>query len=285
MKRLLHPIRAIREPFGTAGLVVAMVALVAALGGTALAANGALTGKQKKEVETIAKKLAGKTGPAGPQGIAGAKGDSGSQGPKGDNGSVGATGATGATGAKGPAGATGAVGATGPAGPAGPEGTFGNAPLQPGVTETGYWAFSSPGIQTIEDGEGNMVTVGAERPRAQISFPSHIGPEGLAIQTGPNNEQINPILVQEISPHFEEKCVTEAGGKGSQPKAPPGYMCVWGTAALVNAKVEGLCKNTQGCEAIFEIGEVGGYLEFSLTGEGEAHGAGSWAVTEEAASP
>jgi len=99
MKRLRHPIRAIREPFGTAGLVVACVALIAALGGTALAA-GKLTGKQKKEVEKIAKKFAGKPGangaqgPAGPQGTAGANGKDGAAGQNGTNGTNGTNGAS-----------------------------------------------------------------------------------------------------------------------------------------------------------------------------------------------
>lgn len=92
MKRLRHPIRAIREPFGTAGLIVACVALIAALGGTALAASGALTSKQKKEVTKIAKKYAGKPGAAGPQGPAGPLG---APGPAGANGKDGAPGAPG----------------------------------------------------------------------------------------------------------------------------------------------------------------------------------------------
>ncbi|MCW2987260.1 MAG: hypothetical protein JWM24_198, partial [Solirubrobacterales bacterium] len=51
--------RRLREPFGKAGLTVGVIALVMALVGGAYAA-GALTGKQKKEVEKIAKKFAGK---------------------------------------------------------------------------------------------------------------------------------------------------------------------------------------------------------------------------------
>jgi hypothetical protein len=100
MKRLRHPIRAIREPFGTAGLIVAMIALVAALGGTALAA-AKLNSTQKKEVEKIAKKYAGKPGANGAPGApgaagpAGAAGKEGPQGPKGDPGSPGAPGAPG----------------------------------------------------------------------------------------------------------------------------------------------------------------------------------------------
>ena len=92
MKRLRHPIRAIREPFGTAGLIVACVALIAALGGTALAAKGALTGKQKKEVEKIAKKFAGKPGANGAPGAQGPTGASGKDGVAGSNGAPGAPG-------------------------------------------------------------------------------------------------------------------------------------------------------------------------------------------------
>jgi Collagen triple helix repeat (20 copies) len=104
--RLRHPIRAIREPFGTAGLIVACIALVLALTGAAFAAAG-LSGKQKKEVEKIAKKFAGKpgaqgpVGPVGPQGPVGAKGDAGSAGANGAAGATGPTGAHGATGADG----------------------------------------------------------------------------------------------------------------------------------------------------------------------------------------
>jgi hypothetical protein len=98
MKRLRHPVRAIREPLGTAGLVVACVALIAALGGTALAAKGALTGKQKKEVEKIAKKFAGKPGAPG---APGANGTNGSNGAKGDAGAPGSNGTNGAPGAPG----------------------------------------------------------------------------------------------------------------------------------------------------------------------------------------
>lgn len=94
MKILRHPVRSIREPFGTAGLIVAMIALVAALGGTALAA-AKLNSTQKKEVEKIAKKFAGKpgaNGTNGTNGTAGAKGDAGAAGTNGTNGATGAAG-------------------------------------------------------------------------------------------------------------------------------------------------------------------------------------------------
>jgi hypothetical protein len=110
----------IHQKLGTAGFVLSIVALVAALGGGAYAAGGGLSGRQKKEVEKIAKKYAGKPG------------------------------ATGATGATGPAGAAGTAGGVGPEGKAGPEGKQGlrgnpgetgfTAVLPEGETETGAWS-------------------------------------------------------------------------------------------------------------------------------------------------
>jgi len=75
----------LRDRFGTAGLVVAVMALVIALVGTAYAASK-LNSKQKKEVEKIAKKYAGKPGAPGTPGAQGAKGDTGAPGSNGSNG-------------------------------------------------------------------------------------------------------------------------------------------------------------------------------------------------------
>jgi hypothetical protein len=140
MKRLRHPIRAVREPFGTAGLIVACVALVLALTGAAFAAGG-LTGKQKKEVEKIAKKVAGKPGAAGAPGA---------QGPAGPAGKDGANGAAGAKGATGPQGSVGSKGATGPAGGAGAAGKSVQvveeiAPGEEGCEENGGIAYEVEG--------------------------------------------------------------------------------------------------------------------------------------------
>jgi len=78
----------IRDQIGTAGLVVAIIALVAALGGGAYAASGGLTAKQKKEVKAIAKSFQG-TGPTGAQGLAGPQGSPGINGSNGTNGTNG----------------------------------------------------------------------------------------------------------------------------------------------------------------------------------------------------
>lgn len=115
---------------GTAGLVVAIVALVAALTGAAFAAGG-LTKQQEKQVTKIAKKYAGKPGKRGPAGKTGAAGP---QGP------------AGASGAKGDAGAKGDKGEKGDTGERGPEGLEGSPWTAGGVlpseeTETGAWSF------------------------------------------------------------------------------------------------------------------------------------------------
>ena len=110
------------EPFGKAGLTVAILALVLAMVGGAYAAGG-LTKSQEKQVKKIAKKFAGKngapgaTGPAGAAGPAGAKGDTGAVGPQGP------------------------AGPTGPQGPQGEPGTTGFTKTLPSEeTETGLWS-------------------------------------------------------------------------------------------------------------------------------------------------
>jgi hypothetical protein len=92
-------IRRIQRQLGTAGLAVAVMALVVALAGTAFAAKAVFTKKQEKQIVKIAKKYAGKNGATGPQGL---KGDTGA---KGDTGLAGAPGKDGAPGEPGESGA------------------------------------------------------------------------------------------------------------------------------------------------------------------------------------
>ena len=130
-------IETMHERLGTAGFVLAIIALVCTLAGGAYAAGGGLSGKQKKEVTKIAKKYAGKNGAPGAQGPAGP------QGPKGDAGADGAPGAIGPTGPTGPTGKT-LTGPTGVTGPTGPTGQTGfTASLPSGKTETGGWALAA----------------------------------------------------------------------------------------------------------------------------------------------
>lgn len=108
-------------------MVVALIALFVALGGTGYAAtqlsqsHGTAAAKKKK-----AKRV---RGPTGATGATGTTGLTGATGPIGPTGLTGATGATGATGPIGPGG-----GATGPAGPTGPSGASGATVVSSGAS-------------------------------------------------------------------------------------------------------------------------------------------------------
>jgi hypothetical protein len=81
------------EPFGKAGLTVAILALVMAMVGGAYAAGG-LTKSQEKQVKKIVsaevKKHPGPAGPAGANGTNGRNGAPGEPGPQGEPGEPGA---------------------------------------------------------------------------------------------------------------------------------------------------------------------------------------------------
>ncbi len=121
----------IHEKLGTAGFVISIIALVAALTGGAYAAGG-LTGKQKKEVQKIAKAEANKVAKPGPAGPAGAKGDTGGAGPAGTAGGPGSQGPQGVQGPQGEPGQNGQTGFT--------------ETLPSGMTETGAWGGSAQGV-------------------------------------------------------------------------------------------------------------------------------------------
>ncbi len=112
----------IQKRLGTAGLVVAVMALIVALAGTAVAANKLFTKNQEKQIIKIAKKYAGTDGKNGAPGSAGPQGPKGDPGPKGE------------------------AGSPGPEGEAGSPWTAGGV-LPSQATETGAWTFgqSVPG--------------------------------------------------------------------------------------------------------------------------------------------
>jgi len=296
VSRLRHPIRAIREPFGTAGLIVAMVALIAALGGTALAAKGALTGKQKKEVEKIAMKFQG-SGPAGPAGPAGSKGDPGADGKN----------ATGSAGLPGEAGKS-VVAAEIPAEPAeatcggeggaeyeieeteeptvicnGHQGKDGSpwtvGTLPPGAVETGTYSVTG-GVQKVtteykvgEPGEEEIkkeeVFVGEEFGFAPVSFAvplaKPIAEEGhFFYGAGTNSEGTET--------EFTEHCP----GKNSTFPAVknPGDVCIFRGVGTSGATFNGLVRNGGGTGG---AGLGGGFAFFSFT-EGPGTALGSFAV-------
>lgn len=177
-----------QSKFGTAGLVVAIVALVVALTGVAVAATG-LNSKQKKEVKKIAKQFAGKpgapgaTGPAGPQGAPGAKGD------KGDKGDEGPEGPEGPEGDEGPEGSPWTAGGT----------------LPPGETETGAWA-----ARPAETGS-TYVSLSFNIPLAEAPLEMHYVKEDGTEKTT-TLESATPV-----------NCL----GSVDNPTAPPGTVCIY----------------------------------------------------------
>jgi hypothetical protein len=270
--------RRFQDRFGTAGVVIGVIALVIALGGSALAASGALTGKQKKEVEKIAKR-SGKPGPQGPQGPAGAAGAAGKDGANGTNGTNGKDGTNG-TGVttkhlnpgEGPPGEEceeggteltsasgvevlcngeeGEEGEPGPAGPAGPPGPTcqanGVCALPVGATMTGVWAFSTSNV---------------ERAYVSISFPlRYISDEA-------------PFAI------YVTRSEQEAGGTAEcpsdtyeTPKAEPGYLCLYESRELSNAEPP--------FPAVAGDPSSGVTLaSFLVEPSEEAEGAGTWALT------
>src|SRR4051794_24383324 len=89
----------IQKQLGPAGLAIAVVALIVALAGTAVAAKSVFTKKQEKRIVTIAKQYAGKNGKNGANGAPGPQGPKGDAGAKGEKGSAGEPGSDGENGA------------------------------------------------------------------------------------------------------------------------------------------------------------------------------------------
>ncbi len=200
----------LREHFGTAGLLVAIVALIAALAGGAIAASGgsgsatASKGKQGKQGKQ------GKPGKPGPQGPAGPAGPQGPAGPKGDTGAAGAAGAKGATGATGANGTNGSNGATGATGPTGFSGF--TATLPPGATETGTFAVRG------------RPPVKGPPPQEEEFIGGALIPLTLPIPLPAPIEGFEKIKKVELADPVPAEC---NGGSVEEPKAAPGYMCVY----------------------------------------------------------
>lgn len=193
----------VHQKLGTAGLVVAIVALVAAMTGGAFAAGGGhLTGKEKKEVKKIAKKFAGKKGKNG------APGATGPQGPKGDTGAAGAKGDTGAKGDKGDRGERGLEGSEGSPWTAG-----GVLPSE--ETETGVWGSPNSGVAGISF--------------LPLSFPIRLA-EPLELEDIHLINEAGEEVYADQTPPFAEHERSPSGctgGSFTEPKADPGNLCVY----------------------------------------------------------
>jgi hypothetical protein len=270
MSRLRHPVRAIREPFGTAGLIVACVALVAALGGTAFAATK-LNSTQKKEVEKIAKKFAGKPGAAGPAGPGGKDGAKGADGSNGTNGSNGVSVTTApASAGECPSGGIKVLSASAPAKVC--NGTTGFTELLPsGKTETG--TITTPLLQ-VEAGAESMQVIATP-----ISFAIPLGaPLGAA--------EVHFVSTEEQE---EGTGPAECPGSAESPLAQAGNLCVYQGGTLIQeangegeqearvVKIFPVTATTAGNSGAATSGADA--LVLFEAGEGLAFMQASWAVT------
>jgi Collagen triple helix repeat (20 copies) len=266
----------LRDRLGTPAMIVSVIALVFALMGGAYAASGALTGKQKKEVEKIAKKYAGKPGAAGATGPQGAKGDAG---PKGE---VGAAGPEGKPGSEGKEGKSVVITDATPleceelggvnvkvkeeAGPGhevcnGEPGEEGspwtvNSSLPPGALETGTFSFHGTAAENPSVG-------------GAISFP-------IQLSEPIESRQHIHIFGVDDEEEFLAACGegTYAGGFG-RPNAAPGEICIWPND-LVNATITSIVKINSGPGEEEEVGPTGAFIYATMSGTGR--GTGTFAV-------
>lgn len=272
----------IHRKLGTAGFIISIVALVAALGGGAYAASGGLSGKQKKEVEKIAKKFAGKPGKAGQPG---ATGPTGPQGAKGDGGAKGDAGANGGNGADGKSvnvteirvGEGGCEERGGAmvereGGGASAEVCNGEtgftATLPQGQTETGTWAFG-PAVGTSA--------------QISISFPIP-----LAAGLSEGKEHVITPTGEEAVFNFSNTAVEElpapaaCPGSVAEPVAKPGNLCVYTRTKQESTLASNLIYNPAGpLLNPAEAGSTGpsGARMFAFVEGTSAQGWGTWAVT------
>jgi hypothetical protein len=220
-------VRAFHEPFGTAGLIVACVALIAALGGAAYAASGGFSAKQKREVQKIAQGVV-QPGPQGPAGSQGLQGPVGPQGPTGATGPQGPQGEQGDRGFRGqsvsvitldPENGTGHCEKAGGAkftngtgteeafacnGEGGGGGSGEGYPetLPSGRSETGFWEVQ--GQKGFDLSEFALST---------LSFP-------LPLEAPPTE---TVVIDSDATPEEEQKCP----GGAEEPKATPEVLCLY----------------------------------------------------------
>jgi hypothetical protein len=193
--------RRFRDCFSNVVLAVAIVALVAALGGTALA-TGRLSGAEKALIKKEVKKYA----VAGPQGEAGANGKDGAQGPKGEPGEVGPQGPTGRQGRPGPPGEFGACSEEEP-----------ECALPFGSTVTGNWSVSAPA------GGSSVIHMPINLP-VQIEPDLEYTPNTHIVWIGTEIESQSERVSKNGNPYLTADCP----GTPADPKARPGYLCVYG---------------------------------------------------------
>lgn len=254
----------VHNKLGTAGLIVAVVALIAALGGAAVAASGKLTSGQKKEVEKISKKVAKKVAKAGPVGPPGPKGDAGAKGDQGPKGEMGPEGK------QGPKGDTGEAGMCSKAEP--------ECSLASGATLTGAWS-------AVADAPSGT-------DLATISFPVRVLPApttlyigvfgtytiGLEIKDGSVGKFGFSGFSEEELEKGEKAAKAACPGSFDTPEASSGFLCLYPGAK--EGTIFGPNFSSTNTEAAHEFGiSVPFKFQEEASETSTAMQRGSWAVT------
>lgn len=258
--------RRFHDRFGTAGVVIGIVALIAALGGTAIAARRGLSRTEKVLIKKEARKWGRKFARRGPAGPAGEKGATGEKGAKGD------------TGAQGPQGPEGPEGKQGPQGEPGETGF--TETLPPGKTETGVWAFGAPTA-----GEAAVVPISFDIPLASALPQSNMYYVNVRVQedkihggSGELCEGQSGSALESCEAPYKEM-LAACPGTAKEVVAQPGDLCVYEHFTLNVTPAGGTILNPAGFPV--EGGTALSGVVLSLTTESGSPriGLGTWAVT------
>ncbi len=239
MSRIHSTIRAVREPFGTAGLIVAIVALVFAMLGGAYAATAGSSHKKKTKVVK---------GPRGPRGLTGAEGPPGPAGADGKNGSAGAPGKNGTSviseaepkGANCAEGGTKIIGASTTYACNGQPWTAGGT-LPKERTETGTWSVSG---RFKESGDPVLIPISFPIPLAAALDESHV------------HFIPSPTIAELGAGEFPKGGAACKESTVQNPKAAPGNLCVFYVfdASLLGGEGGIHVESIQNPEALGEAG-------------------------------
>ncbi len=246
----------LREPFGKAGLTVAIVALVLAMVAGAYAA-GALSGKEKKEVEKIARKFQG-SGPEGKQGPPGAPGTNGSSGTPGESVAVSTLGKN----SECKEGGAKFTNATGTAKACNGEAAAGGSypsTLPSGKTETGVWAYMPGELEGSNE--------------AEIRIPLSFSVPLEAPLPGSQTEVLGPNATPTVN----------CPGTVEAPTAKKGELCVY--SQRVGGGPQEVLINNPATSDVEGAATSGAALTFEFPEESarpsSTKGWGTWAVTAE----
>ena len=292
----------LKEPFGKAGLIVAVVALVfAMLGGAFAATSSKRHHKKKGGTVVLVKKLSKRyskayskafskrfstAGPAGPQGPAGANGKDGKDGQDGLNGLDGEDGTSGTSGSNGTSVTNTEF--------SGAEGTCTEGGSKLVGSSTTYACNGVKGADGAngEDGEtGFTETLPAGKTETGAWSFGKVVAAAVPTEYPPFEEPLYvPISfsiplaapIGETNVHYlkvGEGETTECPGTAAEPKAQEGHLCVYTGGESTGQKFINFGINDPGSPVLVNGAAATGALVQMLVVEEKAFAAGTFAVT------